>query len=226
MIIKRISRAIKHGLWLFVAFKELSAQEIESIGRVDVVEGIVEVIRSDGTRIILTKGADVYQNDTIITSTGSSIGITFVDDTIFSLGENGEMVIDELIYDNIQHAGKFSANIIMGVFSFISGEISKSSVDAMTIKTPVATLGIRGTKIVGKAAPEGSENTISLLPETDREGNTIVGELVVNNAAGTVVLNQVGATVKMTSSFQPPPPPTISSQQEIQQSFGETLTTL
>jgi len=67
MIIKRISRAIKHGLWLFVAFKELSAQEIESIGRVDVVEGIVEVIRSDGTRIILTKGDDVYQNDIILT---------------------------------------------------------------------------------------------------------------------------------------------------------------
>jgi len=226
MIIKRISRAIKHGLWLFVAFKGLSAQEIESIGRVDVVEGIVEVIRSDGTRLILTKGDNIYQNDTILTSDNGSIGITFIDDTIFSLSGNGEMVIDELIYDNIQHEGKFSSNIIMGVFSFISGEIAKSSPEGMTIKTPVATLGIRGTKIAGKASAEGSENTISLLPETDREGNMLVGELVVNNAAGTVVLNQVGATVKMTSSFQPPPPPTISSQQEIQQSFGETLTTL
>ena len=153
-MIKRIFRTIKHGLWLFVASKGLSAQELEAVGRVDVIEGTVEVIRVDGTRVILSKGDEVYQEDTIVTSKGGSIGITFVDDSIFSLGEDGEMVIDEFVYDAGQQEGKFTANILVGVFSFISGEIAKASPEGMTVKTPVSTLGIRGTKIAGKAAPE------------------------------------------------------------------------
>jgi len=46
----------------------------------------------------------------------------------------------------------------------------------MTVTTPVATIGIRGTKVAGRAAQEGAQNTISLLPETDAQGNQSVGE--------------------------------------------------
>ena len=51
------------------------------------------------------------------------------------------------------------------MFSFVSGNIAKMGVDSMTVTTPVATIGIRGTKVVGQAAQEGSVNTLSLLPE-------------------------------------------------------------
>ncbi len=37
----------------------------------------------------------------------------------------------------------------------------------MTVHTPVATVGIRGTKVAGRVATEGEQNTIPLLPNDD-----------------------------------------------------------
>ncbi|MBT6241273.1 MAG: hypothetical protein HOI46_04515, partial [Rhodospirillaceae bacterium] len=176
--------------------------------------------------VTLTKGDDIFQGDTLVTAKGAAVGITFIDDTTFSLGEEGRMVIDEMVYDADTQEGEFSANLVQGVFSFVSGEIAKTSPDGMTVTTPVATIGIRGTKVAGRAAQEGAENTISLLPETDPQGNQIVGELSVTNQGGTVTLNAIGATVQMSSAFQAPPPPVTFSQQQLQQNYGAALTTL
>ncbi|MBT5243662.1 MAG: hypothetical protein HOL66_05420 [Rhodospirillaceae bacterium] len=204
-------------------FAEL-AQAAESIGRVEATDGLVEAIRIDGSKVSLAKGDDIFQGDTLVTAKGAAIGITFSDDTTFSLGEEGRMVIDEMVYDPGTQEGQFSANLVQGVFSFVSGQIAKTSPDGMTVTTPVATIGIRGTKVAGRAAQEGAENTISLLPETDAQGVQSVGQLSVTNQGGTVTLSSVGATVQMTSSFQAPPPPVVFSPQQIQQNFGSTLT--
>ncbi|NQV47445.1 MAG: VCBS repeat-containing protein [Rhodospirillaceae bacterium] len=198
----------------------------EPIGTVEATDGVVEAIRVDGTRVTLTKGSEIFQGDTIETGSGAAIGVTFVDESTFSLGEDGRMVIDEMVYEPETQEGAFSANLVQGVFSFVSGEIAKTSPDGMTVTTPVATIGIRGTKVAGRAAQEGEENTITLLPETDAQGNQLVGELSVTNQGGTVTLNAVGATVQMSSSFTPPPAPVVFSQAQIQQQFGAALTTL
>ena len=200
------------------------AQAAESIGRVEATDGLVEAIHVDGTKVTLAKGDDIFQGDTLITAKGAAIGITFVDDTTFSLGEEGRMVIDEMVYDAGAQEGQFNASLVQGVFSFVSGKIAKTSPDGMTVTTPVATIGIRGTWVAGRAAQEGSENTISLLPETDAQGNQIVGELAVTNQGGTVTLNAVGATVQISSAFQAPPPPVTFSPQQMQQNYGKTLT--
>ena len=197
----------------------------ESIGRIDAVEGMVEAIRVSGIRVELKSGDDVFQGDVIVTKDKGSVGITFVDDTIFSLGENGRMVLDEMIYDPTEQTGKFGLNLVQGVFSFVSGNIAKMGVDSMTVTTPVATIGIRGTKVVGQAAQEGSVNTLSLLPE-NINGMQIIGEVTVSNQAGSSVLNTMGATLSVSSSFQAPPPPVQMSQDQIQQKFGAALTTL
>ena len=197
----------------------------ESIGRIDAIEGSVEAIRVSGIRVELQTGDDVFQGDVIITKDKGSVGITFVDDTIFSLGENGRMVLDEMIYDPTEQTGKFGLNLVQGVFSFVSGNIAKTGVDSMTLTTPVASIGIRGTKVVGQAAQEGSVNTLSLLPE-NINGMQIIGEVTVSNQAGSSVLNTTGATLSVSSSFQTPPPPVQMSQDQIQQKFGAALTTL
>ena len=222
--LKSIAKSLTAGLWMFMASKAVSAAETP-IGRVDTVEGTVHVLR-DGEKILLSKDDSILQGDTILTGEDGSVGITFIDDTVFSLGEDGEMTIDEMVYNPEQQEGKFSANMVQGVFSFISGEIAKTDPEGMMLNTPVGVIGIRGTKIAGVAAAEGNENTISLLPEIGRDGKPIVGELVMTNSSGSVVLNQVGATVQLTSSFQAPPPPVVLDKQQIQQSYGKTLTTL
>ena len=202
------------------------AQASESIGRVEAIDGLVEAIRVDGTTITLAEGDDIFQGDTVVTGKGAAIGITFVDDTIFSLGEDGRMVIDEMVYDPASQEGTFNANLVQGVFTFVSGEIAKTGVDAMTVTTPVATIGIRGTKVAGRAAQEGADNTISLLPETLPDGTQVVGQLAVSNQSGgpPVVLSSPGATMQVKSAFSTLPPPVVFSPEQIQQNFGSTLT--
>lgn len=172
----------------------------DPIGSITELEGLVQITRADGSQLTLVTGGNIFQGDVLETGAGSSIGIVFADDTMFSLGEGGRMVMDEMIYDPGTQEGAFSATILTGTFSFVSGQIAKTSPDAMVLSTPVATMGIRGSTGLGKASAEGSENKITLVPDID--GN--LGELVITTQAGTQVLNQANATTTITSAFAPP----------------------
>jgi len=155
------------------------AQASEPIGTIETANGLVEITRTDGTTVSVSKGDVIFQGDTVVTSDSGAVGIVFVDETTFSIGEGGRFVIDELVYDPGTQEGSLGISLVQGVFTFVSGEIAKTAPDAMTLTTPVSSIGIRGTKVAGRAAQEGAENTVSLLPETNAQGVTIVGELTV-----------------------------------------------
>ena len=74
------------------------------------------------------------------TGSGAAVGVLFGDGTTFSLGENGRMALDQLIYDPESGEGTASYSVVQGVFSFVSGAISKSGPDQMVVQMPVATI--------------------------------------------------------------------------------------
>ena len=199
-----------------------SVAEAQPIGTVQSAVGEITAIRADGSRVTLNQGDPVYQGDVIETAGEGVVGITFIDDTTFSLGEGGRMVLDELIYDAETNEGSSAISVVQGVFSFVSGAIAKSGPDAMTIRTPVATIGIRGTKVAVKAGAEGEENVITLL----EEGDGITGEIVVTNSAGSEILNVPNQTTTITSFFTPPSAPVVLPQAQINQMFGSTVEAL
>ena len=156
----------------------------EPIGTVDTLEGSVYAVRADGTRVQLQAGDQVFQGDVLETEADGLINIVFVDESTFQLGGDGRMVLDELIYDPANQSGGGTFSVVQGVFSFVSGKIAKTGVDAMEIKTPVATIGIRGTSIsgdVGAPAP-GQEVEVTVVLTADADGT--VGELTVTTNTG------------------------------------------
>jgi len=185
--------------------------EDQPIGRVDETIGEATATRVDGTTVSLQKDSAVFQGDIIETEGDGAIAIVFIDQTTFSLGEDARMVLDELIFDPTSQEGSSSFSVIQGVFVFVSGEIAEHNPEAMEVRTPVATLGIRGTKVAGYAAQEGEENKIALLSEGDGE----VGELLVYNPSGNVVLDQANETTIISSVFLAPEDTFISSDEEI-----------
>ena len=191
----------------------------EPIGTIKSLEGTVVITRSDGEKIEAQEGDEVFQNDVIETKSGGSLGIEFVDESTVSLGPSGRMVLDEMVYEPDGDSNSSAISVVSGAFSFVSGQIAKASPDAAVLTTPVATIGIRGTTIAGEINGEGQANTISLLPDA---GGT-VGEVVITNAAGVAVLNQVGASVAMASANEAPPQPTILSQSELSNKYGSVL---
>lgn len=189
----------------------------QSIGRADTLSGSVQVVHADGTRGMLNKGDAVFQGDILQTPKGASVGLVFMDGTTLALGGNGRLVLDQMVYDPSTHTGKSAFSLVQGTFSFVSGEIAKSAPDAASLKTPVATIGIRGTMVAGGYTPETGLST-ALLQET---GGT--GEITVTNSAGTQVLNQP-STALLTVNFFTAPSNVISvNNSQITNSYSEVL---
>ncbi|MCA1972165.1 MAG: FecR domain-containing protein [Caenispirillum sp.] len=167
------------------------AQGAEAIGTVTKLTGIVFAQRADGTRVQLASGDQVFQGDIIETGSDGAVGVTFVDNTEMSLGSSGRLVLDEMIYDPDSGSGESSFSLVSGAFSFVSGQIAKSGPDAMTVKTPVATIGIRGTKGVVKVGAFDTDGD----GEVDSQIEVALldsGEIVVRAFNGvTQTINQV-----------------------------------
>ena len=85
----------------------------------------------------------------------------------------------------------------------------------MTVHTPVATAGIRGTKVAGRTAAEGEQNKISSLSNDDGT----VGMIAVGNQSEAVlqVLTNAGATTAVFSHFQPLAPQIVFTPAQNQQ---------
>ena len=194
--------------------------QVEPIGTVESLEGTVEATRADGTKVTLSKGDPVYQEDVLETAAGAAIGVVFADESTFSLGEEGRMVLDEMIYDPGSQDGSAGVSLLSGAFTFVSGAIAKTGVDNMTVTTPTATIGIRGTAGGGKIDEEGT-TTAALIQE---KGN-FTGELTFANEFGVQTINKPNQAVTVAAGEAPGQPFTMTARQ-MAQSFGEALKAL
>jgi len=162
-----------------------AASNTVSIGKVETLNGIATATRADGSQVTLKIGDSVYQGDTVETSGDGTLGLVFVDTTTFAMTQSAKMVLDEMVFDAGTNEGTMSFTVAKGVFSFVSGQIAKSQPDAMSLKTPVAAIGIRGTDGAINL-PDGTNLTVVIKPDVGGG----IGEITVTNAAGVVVLNQ------------------------------------
>ncbi|NVJ91214.1 MAG: cadherin-like domain-containing protein, partial [Methylocystaceae bacterium] len=176
----------------------------EPIGSVDNAEGVVSVTHVDGTTETLNVGDKVYQGDVLVTESGAGVGITLADTSVFSLGEEGELVLDELVYDPGQMEGSAVLSLLQGTATYVSGQIAKINPDAVQITTPVATIGIRGTKVFVEYN-DGNFRTINMLETT--ENGEVPGEIVVYDINGTPLgsTNQANIGWSWNSNDNTPP---------------------
>ncbi len=190
-----------------------------SIGKVYNLAGGVIITRADGTKVAISKGTAIFQDDVIETAADGKLGIVFNDDTTFSLGRDGRMAIDTMIYDAAANTGESDIDVLAGTFSFVSGKIAKTGDDAMTVSTPVATIGIRGTTVAGHAAAEGSQNIITLL--ADFGGG--VGQIGVTSGGITAVMSVAFQTTTVASALIPPALPVVMTAAQVQEQYGEVI---
>jgi hypothetical protein len=93
----------------------------------------------------LTVGSDIQFRERVITTTDGQAQILFLDQSSLLIGPNSTVVIDEFVYDPATNKGNIAATLTQGSFRYIGGKLSKQG--NATLKTPVATLGIRGSDI-------------------------------------------------------------------------------
>ena len=147
----------------------------------------------------LGSGDQIFLGDEIQTGPQSGMQIMLLDETIFTIGPDAGLVIDEFVFDPATNAGKVTASVVKGAFRFISGRVAKDEPSNMNVRTPVGTIGIRGTSAAGEIRPADPNNPASPLTGTF----VLLGPGVGNNAgerAGRILVTNGDTTVEITRS--------------------------
>jgi VCBS repeat-containing protein len=122
-----------------------SASVAKVIGHVTKLVGTATAIRN-GVSIILHQGDNVEKGDVVQSGSNSTLGVTFIDGTVFGLSSNARMVLNEMVYDPDGSNNSSLISLVAGTISFVAGQTAKHG--DMKIDTPVATMGIRGTAVL------------------------------------------------------------------------------
>lgn len=172
----------------------------EPIGEVEELSGTVEA-KLDTSIRELSKGDPVYVGDTITTHGSSHVVVRFLDRTLFELGPNSSFEVNDFAYQQQAAEATFGARILRGTFRFVTGLVAREKPEAFNVTATVATIGIRGTHVVGKV--DDTSAKIILMAEEDGS----VGAIHVYNDFGEVEIDQAGFGTEIPDEFSPPSPP-------------------
>ena len=117
------------------------------IGQIKVAKGQVSIERN-GKSLPGEVGARLQPSDVLKTGADGSVGITMSDNTLLSAGPNSILSLDGYAFDSTTNQGQLDVSLQKGSLAVISGRIAKQSPDAMKVRTPASTLGVRGTEFV------------------------------------------------------------------------------
>jgi hypothetical protein len=204
--------------YLFVILCLLSTSSWSAIGTVTENKGSgCEIVRGK-QKLSGTKGSGIESMDTINNGACES-KITFKDDTKVSITANSKLLIDDFVFDpKASDSGKLALKVAMGSVRYASGQIAKNNPQQVDIKTPTATIAVRGTDF-NMVVDETGQSLVILLPSCKddkdvkrfelEENKCKVGKIEVTTMAGSVTLEEAFAGTYVFSASAAPTPPKV-----------------
>jgi len=178
------------GLVLSLAIGQATAATV--VGKVGRMQGEVSAVVPAGGKIAMMVGTAVEQDQTIETGVGARLEINFVDGTTFTVGEKSKVTVDRFVFNPGGNKNVLKLAVV-GPFRFISGKLSKSLGANVSVTTPFATIGIRGTNVWGG-------------PIDQRYGVFLATGIVsVTSGGKTVVLSRPGSGTNIANDKGAPP---------------------
>ena len=142
---------------LVVIFLVPSAYAADSpAGYLKTVHGTACVMR-EGKTIPAVVGDRVFKDDTLRTGPDGSLGITFMDDTVMSMGPGSEVVLNDFEFSPAEGRMSIFTRMLKGTVVYLSGIIAKLSPDTVRFETPVANIGLRGTRFAVKVEGDSQD---------------------------------------------------------------------
>jgi len=139
---------MKWSLALVMALLASPALAEDYIATVKIVSGDVRVVATDQTGHPAAVGLTLHQNEALETGKDGAIGVTFIDNTTLSLGPSSRITLTKVVFNPDKGDLAFAAHLAKGTFMFVSGAVARLQPEAVSITTPVATIGIRGTRFL------------------------------------------------------------------------------
>ena len=167
----------------------------EAIGTVSRIQGEASGTRGGATRA-LHLNASIFLNEVVSTGEAARLEVTFIDDTRLTLGEKAKLTLDSFLFNRGAGSGAIKFEVV-GALRFLSGQVSKLARSDVSVTTPVASLGIRGTEFWGGPI---DDQTLGVF--------LIEGMVSVSNAAGEQILSQPGQGTNIATPGSAPGPVT------------------
>jgi hypothetical protein len=184
-------RSVIKGLLLSAALlvAAVPAWAAQVAGTVINLSGALMARKADGTVKILGVKSEVEQGDTLVSEKGTYAQIKFIDNSEITLKPNTTFKIEAFAYE----AGKPAADaasfsLVKGGLRSITGLLGKRNREKFEMKTPTATIGIRGTTFDADVVEESAEavaaRTDYLMASTADLGNSMPAKplLLAQNA--------------------------------------------
>jgi hypothetical protein len=132
----------RHALGLATAVAALGATAPDgAVAQTVGAAGAVNPHTQGGDRV-LQVGSNIIFRERISTSSSGSTQLIFIDKTTLSVGPNSSILIDEFVYNPNAGSGHMTVTLTKGAMRMVGGNVSHTQ--GATIKTPLATLGVRG----------------------------------------------------------------------------------
>ncbi len=125
------------GIFILNMSGEAIAQALPWVGQIKVSRGIVALERS-GQRFPAYVGVRLKENDVILTEANGSVGLMFNDNSMLSMGPNGEVLLERYAYDSTTYMGAFDAFVKRGAVTIEAGNLANGAPESVRVKTPQA----------------------------------------------------------------------------------------
>ncbi|MBG0777854.1 MAG: FecR domain-containing protein [Desulfovibrionaceae bacterium] len=143
-----------HLLLLAVLFGALAlpgpARAADLLGHVVRLQGAAGAEEQGGDALRpLAVGAPVYAAETVRTEPDARVEIALFDGTRVTLGGETAFTFDSLVVDPAANAGSAGFELLAGAFRLASGRVTEQGKTDVAVRTPLGTIGIRGTDFWG-----------------------------------------------------------------------------
>ncbi|SCA56889.1 conserved exported hypothetical protein [Candidatus Terasakiella magnetica] len=129
----------------------------------------------------------VFFGDELKTGASSRLQVVFNDSTELYLGDHSTLTIDELVYIPNQK-GQALFSLSQGVFRMVSGAINKIAGSSFRVRTPLATIGVRGTDFWGHQTED--KLILALLDDGEVEISTQEGDVTLSTPLSAIVIEK------------------------------------
>ena len=193
----------------------IASPAIAGIGSITDIKGGGQVKRGK-ISLPAGRGTSIEKMDTVATNSQGRFKITFVDATTVNITENSRLIIDAFVFDGGNKSkNKLGLKVALGTVRYTSGALAHGNPGGVNIRTPTATIAVRGTDFV-MSVDEAGRSTVVLVPNCfDDKDTTKInfdcpsGAIDVITASGTVTMTKPFQATVVENSFAPPSPPVI-----------------
>lgn len=161
------------------------------------VKGEIQIASTGaGVGRIAKSGEEIFLGDRISSGRNAGMQVLLLDETVFTIGAESAITIDEFVYDPATGDGAVAAQVVKGAFRFVTGRVARQKPRAMAVKLPIGAIGVRGTIVAGRV--DGDSSLVVLLgPGANTDTGERLGRIVVSNAGESVEISRVGFATRI-----------------------------